>query len=54
MSSINLGSILISASCMIHLPLVCHTDVVRVSINSQVPHPTEDTLKKNPSILGLL
>ena len=35
-SSINLGSILIFASCVIHLPLVCPTDVVRVKINSQL------------------
>ena len=30
-SSINLGSRLIFASCVIHLPLVCPTDVVRVN-----------------------
>ena len=33
-SSINLGSIPIFASCVIHRPFVCPTDKVRVNVNN--------------------
>ena len=35
-SWVSIGSILIFASCVIHLPLVCRTDVVTVNISSQL------------------
>ena len=35
-SSINIGSILIFASCVIHRPLVCPTDVVKGNISREL------------------
>ena len=50
MSWINLGSILLFASCVMHRPLVCPTDVVRVNMHEQFVVMLATTRTSSPGI----